>query len=368
MNWIELNGNDSRNITGLLIQSLPSISKPLMRTQVEEIDGRDGDIVTKLGYAAYDKELTIGLYGNYDIDEIISYFNSEGTVIFSNEPDKYYNYQIIEQINFDRLIRFRTATVILHCQPFKYSATGSEESVYQQLIGFQGYSNTRNGLTIYSDYDGTIAISGTSTAATEFYVPILNVDQQTLTLSAGSYKLRSYASGSGILNVTFRMINNSPTAANSFGGTSATLQEGGFMDIDATLTGNKTYNYLYFSIPSGCTLEVIAHFLLRDTSQSGEMTITNRGNVESKPTYTIYGAGYIYVYINNSQVLDLNIGSRGMISIDTESMEARDSYGRSINRLLTGNYENLYLPTGENAIRWGGFVSSISINNYSRWI
>ena len=94
MNYIILNGNISTNIQGLLISELPPITKPLMRTEVEEIDGRDGDIVTKLGYSAYKKPVKIGLYGDYDIDEVIQYFDSQGTVTFSNEPDKYYNYQI----------------------------------------------------------------------------------------------------------------------------------------------------------------------------------------------------------------------------------------------------------------------------------
>ena len=49
MNYIILNGVNSNTITGLLIQELPPISKPLMRTQIDQIDGRDGDIVTKLG-------------------------------------------------------------------------------------------------------------------------------------------------------------------------------------------------------------------------------------------------------------------------------------------------------------------------------
>ena len=86
MDYVILNDVKSTTIKGLLIQSLPPISKPLMRTSVEEIDGRDGDVVTQLGYSAYDKPMSIGLFGDYDVDEVIQYFNSQGTVIFSNEP------------------------------------------------------------------------------------------------------------------------------------------------------------------------------------------------------------------------------------------------------------------------------------------
>ena len=88
MNEIILNGISNTEINGLIIQSLSPIAKPKIRTQIEEIDGRDGDIVTKLGYGAYDKEINIGLSYNYDVDEIIKYFDSEGTVTFSNEPNK----------------------------------------------------------------------------------------------------------------------------------------------------------------------------------------------------------------------------------------------------------------------------------------
>lgn len=122
MNSIVLNGKRSQDIDGLLIQELPCISKPPMRTKVETVDGRDGDIVTPLGYDGYDKVASIGLYGKYKIDDIIEFFSGEGTVIFSNEPDKYYKYAIYNQIDFERLIRFRTAEVTFHVQPFKYSA------------------------------------------------------------------------------------------------------------------------------------------------------------------------------------------------------------------------------------------------------
>lgn len=121
MNYIILNGKNSDFVQGLLIQSLPPISKPLLRTQIEEIDGRDGDIVTPLGYSAYDKTISIGLYGNFNIDEVIKYFDTEGIITFSNEPYKYYRFQMISQIDFERLVRYRTANVTFHVQPFKWS-------------------------------------------------------------------------------------------------------------------------------------------------------------------------------------------------------------------------------------------------------
>lgn len=120
-NYVIQNGLDSRYIKGLLIQELPPITKPLMRTSIEQIDGRDGDVITRLGYSAYDKKMKIGLFGDYEIDDVIPFFNTSGTVTFSNEPEKYYVFDILEQIDYERLVRFRTAEITYHVQPFKYS-------------------------------------------------------------------------------------------------------------------------------------------------------------------------------------------------------------------------------------------------------
>ena len=167
-NYIILNGTNSNTINGLLIQSLAPISKPLMRTETEEIDGRDGDISTPLGFSAYDKEITVGLYGNYDINAIIAFFNSEGTVTFSNEPDKYYNYQIFDQIDFERLIRFKTATVTFHIQPFKYGTTGESQTLSGgDPVSDEGTNLVLNGsgLAPFSQFDlkGNTEQSGTPT-------------------------------------------------------------------------------------------------------------------------------------------------------------------------------------------------------------
>lgn len=117
--WVLINDKPSYGVNGLIVTSLPPITKPKMRYNSEEIDGRDGDIITTLGYQAYDKTISIGLHGNFDIDKVIEFFATNGTITFSNEPDKVYRFQQLENIDFERLVRYRTADIKLHVQPFK---------------------------------------------------------------------------------------------------------------------------------------------------------------------------------------------------------------------------------------------------------
>lgn len=122
--YVIINGKSSKEIKGLLVTALPPISKAKMRVSAQEIDGRSGDIVTELGFSAYDKEISVGLHDDYDVDEVISFFNQSGKITFSNEPDKYYLFAQYNGIDFEKLLRYKTANVAFHCQPFKYS--GSE--------------------------------------------------------------------------------------------------------------------------------------------------------------------------------------------------------------------------------------------------
>ena len=120
MNTIFWKGVFSTTIDGLLICELPSISKPPLRVTETTVDGRDGSIIEELGYSAYDKSITIGLHGNFDINKVIKYFTGEGEIVFSNEPDKVYTAKVINQIDYNRLLRFRTAVVTFRVQPFKH--------------------------------------------------------------------------------------------------------------------------------------------------------------------------------------------------------------------------------------------------------
>ena len=208
MNYIILNGVKSTQIRGLMIQSLPPITKPMMRTQIDEIDGRDGDIITDLGFQAYDKQIKIGLVGDFNIDDVIAYFNSAGKVTFSNEPDKFYNYKIINRIDFDRLLLFRQATVTFHCQPFKFSVTARSMGVSWsnvQLMSIPNFSDTKNGVTV-TVTGNNVGINGTATADTEFFVPVRSGDLDRVILPVGEYIWMAYASGINAEGCSVRLI------------------------------------------------------------------------------------------------------------------------------------------------------------------
>lgn len=165
--YVVINNKDSRLIPGLLISELPPIRKPSIRTKTETIDGKDGDIVTKLGYAAYNKTINIGLTYGYNVDEIISFFSSEGTIIFSNEPEKYYLFSVYDAIDFERLIRFKTAKVVFHVQPFKYpefektkTFEFTDNAPKTFMIRNIGNTNSRPTFSIYGTGEVKLKING----------------------------------------------------------------------------------------------------------------------------------------------------------------------------------------------------------------
>lgn len=162
MNYIIWKGKNSAEINGLLISELPVISRPKIKTSIIEIEGKDGDIVDNMGYSAYDKDLKIGLFGDYDIDEISNYFSGSGQITFCNEPDKYYCAEIFEEIDFERLVNFKTATVKFHTQPYKYlvneepSSFDISEGVTQVEVNNVGLEPSKPIITLHGT--GTVEI------------------------------------------------------------------------------------------------------------------------------------------------------------------------------------------------------------------
>lgn len=360
MNYVILNGVKSNTINGLLIQSLPPISKPLMRTEVAEINGRDGDIVTKLGYSAYDKEMLIGLYGNYNVDDVIKFFDSEGVVTFSNEPDKFYNYQIIEQIDFERLATFKEATVTFHVQPFKFSAVENLMSYSNSFLSIADYSATKNGITLTAE-DNVITITGTGSIATEFYVPVTS-----RSLNAGAYTLSAEANGTNASACSIRLIKSAPSNADSFGGNYVGLKNNAAATLAGQVTDGTIYGYLWFYINAGSAMNFTLYTTLSRNDFSS-ISVINRGNVISRPSITIHGNGTINLSVNGQQIFVINLDSAEWITIDAAAMNAYQG-DILLNRSVTGDYDNFILNIGTNTISWTGNVTEIDISNFTRWI
>jgi len=200
--FIIINGRNSEEINGLLIQSLPPITKPKMRADLEEIDGRDGDIATTQGYGAYDKTIRIGLYGDYNVDEIISYFDSKGTITFSNEPDKAYNFACYNQIDLEKLVRFKTANVVLHVQPFKYPThltpiEVTEASDHNEItVRNSGNIYSKPVITISGDGVITLTLNGKKVLSCELNEETMVIDVEEM----NAYKLDAFNRRSGYLN------------------------------------------------------------------------------------------------------------------------------------------------------------------------
>ena len=353
--YIELNGEKSTSVNGLIIQSLPPITKPKVRTSKEEIDGRDGDIVTRLGYAAYDKEVSIGLHGDYDIDDAIAFFDSEGEVVFGNEPDKYYHYQIIDQIDFERLIRFRTAKVKMHVQPFKYDAVDRTFDIVNQFLHVKDSTASRFGINVTSS-DGSIMVSGRATSDVDIEVPI-----ESMSLS-GSYTMTASASGSAA-GCALRLIDGSQSM--SFGGSYMELKSNAAATMTATADSSAEYDALWLDIKAGTSVDFTLSVTMASDSFN-QISLTNRGNVVSRPTVTVSGSGNVELAINSVTVLSFSIEG-GSITIDAEEMNAY--HGDALmNRRVTGDYADLALKVGENVISWSGDVTAIRVEDFSRWL
>ena len=68
--------------------------------------------------------------------------------------NKYYKFKVLEQIDFNRLLKFKEATVVFHCQPFKYP-------VSETPITISGETTVNNAGNIYAMPTLNIIGSGT---------------------------------------------------------------------------------------------------------------------------------------------------------------------------------------------------------------
>lgn len=176
----------SSSLEGLMICELPPITKPEMRTSIIEIDGKDGDIIEELGYASYQKTLQIGLTRNFDINQIIKYFSGSGDLVLSNEPDKVYKATIYSKVDYEKLLRFKTAEVEFHVQPYKYLLNEApfELNITNETelkVSNIGLEKSKPIITLYGEGEVQLSINGSdifSINIDDEYVVINSIEEE----------------------------------------------------------------------------------------------------------------------------------------------------------------------------------------------
>lgn len=231
--YVIINGVSSDTIQGLQVLSLPPITKPKMRRQVDTIDGRAGDIITELGYEAYDRTITVLLHHNYDLDAITAFFNTSGEIIFSNEPDKKYYFRLLEEIDYERAVQFKTANITFHVQPYKYPVNETPLTVSTTAWEGTDYDQTPYIFRAVSDSSvevGNRAVIEQITGGTVAWNQLCNASSVTITSGHKYYMKKGTAYSIGA----------------STGSAITGLTSGSDMVIDLTqLFGTTIADYIY---------------------------------------------------------------------------------------------------------------------------
>lgn len=384
MNKIIWRDIESTEIKGLMICELPPITKPKMRVQETQIDGVDGSIIEELGYESYDKTITIGLTKNFDIDEVIEYFTGEGNVTFSNEPERYYKAKIIDQIDYERLLRYKTATLKFRVQPFKYELDEiiekKEFNNSPNLFDFSKWYENKDKFLITGGtfeitensifLDGTIANQylygnfSASTTATDEDKEIINTfgivvepnTQYSLVVNSTNYSeiwVMYYDSDYAYTTRTRLVIDSSGEKVFTF-------------------TTPETAKYICLRISNNAyatsdTTLILSDFrVLKGDYVPKEFRTINNGNTISKPIIKIEGTGTIELIVNGNKLFSYTFPEdENTVIIDSQK---QDAYLGTIlkNRNMSGEFP--IFNKGNNIITWNGTIESIEVSLKSRWI
>lgn len=377
MNYLIWNGKDSRDIKGLVICELPPISKPPVRIVETFINGVDGSIIEELGYDPCDRSLIIGVTPDADIDEVVRYFTGSGEVVFSNEADKCYRASIIVQIDYLRLARFKTATVVFRTQPFKYEYRERKSTMWlNDNCGknlFNANAPTSSSGVSGSYKDGILTL--TSTGTTSRYTRMYNFDAD---------------EGDVIRVSSILMDKNCHIALQEYN--SAFVQVGQmyitYTDGETPTAveyvkkekSNRTRLVVYtdFNTPTGervarykNTILTVNNADLTFEEYETENTINNYsvdnvGNYFSKPVMEIKGSGTFELAVNGNNLFRYTFpDGENTVVIDSQKQDAY--LGENLkNRNMSGEFPTF--EVGTNEITWDGSITKLSISSKSRWI
>lgn len=377
MNYLIWKGKDSRDIKGLVISELPPIVKPPLRVEETMVNGVDGSVIEELGYDPYDRPLLIGLTQSANIDEVMKYFTGSGEAVFSNEPDKVYNATIISQIDYARLGRYKTATVVFRTQPFKYEYLEKQSKLTLNEYGGKNLFNPNKATSstgVDASYEDSI-LTLTSTGTSTRYARIYNFDaEQGDVIRVSSIMLDSNC------HITIQEYND---AFVQVGQVYMTYIDGETPTTAEYVKQSNNYRtrlviYTDFNAPTGERVARYKEPIL--TINNADLTfqeyetenninsyiVNNVGNYPSTPVMEITGTGIVELFLNGIMQFRYTFpDGEDTVVIDSKKQDAYLGVNLK-NRNMLGEFP--IFEIGENIITWNGIVSNLKISLKSRWL
>ena len=157
--WFEWNGVRC-TVHGIRVSEQPPISMPAERATFTNVPGRPGSLTTLQGDDVYDDMVmtaTCFIQDATRIAEIAAWLKGSGRVTFANRPGGYYQARIVNQIDFEKILRgnpHRSFAVNFRCKPFWHA-----QNVSDIVVTTSGTVVTNAG-SVYSEPVMTVYGSG----------------------------------------------------------------------------------------------------------------------------------------------------------------------------------------------------------------
>lgn len=141
----------------VIIERLPPIIKAPQKYNLVEVDNYPKSEIEELGYRAYEMPIPIGFDGS-KLENIYNWLQGSGKLVRSDEPNKYYDANILEQIEYERAIRFRKAIITFMVQPYKHML---HEGITESLtVVNHGNVASLPKITVYGSGEAYLYING----------------------------------------------------------------------------------------------------------------------------------------------------------------------------------------------------------------
>jgi len=160
-------GKDSYTDFGIVVEKRPIIPKAERNIQYVEVPGRSGSL--KVDDATY-KDILIPIQCGFKDERVPDHADlikpwlngGEGSLILSNQPDKYYLAHAADQMDISQEMQvFGKFQVNFRCRPFKYEVDNQEITLIAAgIITNPGSIESEPIILINGDGDITLTING----------------------------------------------------------------------------------------------------------------------------------------------------------------------------------------------------------------